>query len=106
LDAVRVVAAGEAMPAPTVTGRLITELARQRPRPAGAAALLAALIAAGDQGPRVERNCRSVSDYYTKSDLTISGPSWRTATCPLREVGLLGRLPPTHQEDCPQWMVS
>ncbi len=37
-DAVRVVAAGEALLAPTVTRRLISEFARQRPRPAAPAA--------------------------------------------------------------------
>jgi DNA-binding NarL/FixJ family response regulator len=36
-DAVRVVAAGDALLAPTVTRRLIAEFARQRPRPAPAA---------------------------------------------------------------------
>jgi DNA-binding NarL/FixJ family response regulator len=36
-DAVRVVAAGEALLAPTVTRRLISEFARLRPRPAPAA---------------------------------------------------------------------
>ena len=40
-DAVRVVAAGEALLAPAVTRRLIAEFARLRPRPAAAAAALA-----------------------------------------------------------------
>jgi DNA-binding NarL/FixJ family response regulator len=42
-DAVRVVAAGEALLAPTVTRRLIAEFARQRPRPARPVARLAEL---------------------------------------------------------------
>jgi DNA-binding NarL/FixJ family response regulator len=42
-DAVRVVAAGEALLAPTVTRRLIAEFARQRPRPAGPGPVLPAL---------------------------------------------------------------
>jgi DNA-binding NarL/FixJ family response regulator len=42
-DAVRVVAAGEALLAPTITRRLIGEFARLRPRPAQAPALLAGL---------------------------------------------------------------
>ncbi|HEY2579436.1 MAG TPA: response regulator transcription factor [Streptosporangiaceae bacterium] len=43
-DAVRVIAAGQALLAPTVTRRLISEFARQRPRPAApATAALAAL---------------------------------------------------------------
>ena len=42
-DAVRVVAAGEALLAPTVTRRLIAEFARQRPRPVAAAPVLPAL---------------------------------------------------------------
>ncbi|TDC48715.1 response regulator transcription factor [Jiangella ureilytica] len=42
-DAVRVVAAGEALLAPSVTRRLIAEFARLRPRPAAPAAGLAAL---------------------------------------------------------------
>jgi DNA-binding NarL/FixJ family response regulator len=42
-DAVRVVAAGEALLAPAVTRRLISEFARLRPRPAAATPALAAL---------------------------------------------------------------
>ncbi len=42
-DAVRVVAAGEALLAPTVTRRLIAEFARQRPRPARPGSRLAGL---------------------------------------------------------------
>jgi len=42
-DAVRVVAAGEALLAPAVTRRLISEFARQRPRPTPVPALLDAL---------------------------------------------------------------
>jgi DNA-binding NarL/FixJ family response regulator len=42
-DAVRVVAAGEALLAPTVTRRLITEFARQRPRSSPGSAALATL---------------------------------------------------------------
>lgn len=42
-DAVRVVAAGEALLAPTVTRRLIDEFARQRPAPANVDAALASL---------------------------------------------------------------
>jgi DNA-binding NarL/FixJ family response regulator len=42
-DAVRVVAAGEALLAPAVTRRLIAEFARQRPRPPAAALPLAGL---------------------------------------------------------------
>jgi DNA-binding NarL/FixJ family response regulator len=42
-EAVRVVAAGEALLAPTVTRRLIQEFARLRPRPPGRSAALASL---------------------------------------------------------------
>ena len=42
-DAVRVIAAGDALLAPTVTKRLIGEFARQRPRPAPAAPAFGAL---------------------------------------------------------------
>ena len=42
-DAVRVVAAGEALLDPAVTRRLIGEFARLRPRPAAASSLLAGL---------------------------------------------------------------
>lgn len=45
-DAVRVVAAGEALLAPAVTRRLISEFARQRPRPPGAAGTGAGSLAA------------------------------------------------------------
>src|SRR5579871_5217173 len=49
-DAVRVVAAGDALLAPTVTRRLIAEFAGQRPRPGNAAVPGAAALVAGVPG--------------------------------------------------------
>jgi DNA-binding NarL/FixJ family response regulator len=62
-DAVRVVAAGEALLAPTVTRRLITEFARQRPRPARPAAGLAALT------PRETEVLRLIAEGLSNTEI-------------------------------------
>jgi DNA-binding NarL/FixJ family response regulator len=63
-DAVRVVAAGEALLAPTVTRRLISEFARQRPRPdAPATAALGALT------PRETQVLRLVAEGLSNPEI-------------------------------------
>jgi DNA-binding NarL/FixJ family response regulator len=62
-DAVRVVAAGEALLAPTVTRRLITEFARQRRRPARPAVGLAALT------PRETEVLRLIAEGLSNTEI-------------------------------------
>jgi DNA-binding NarL/FixJ family response regulator len=62
-DAVRVVAAGEALLAPTVTRRLITEFARQRRWPARPAAALAALT------PRETEVLRLIAEGLSNTEI-------------------------------------
>jgi DNA-binding NarL/FixJ family response regulator len=63
-DAVRVVAAGEALLAPTVTRRLIGEFARQRPKPGGpASAALGALT------PRETQVLRLVAEGLSNQEI-------------------------------------
>jgi DNA-binding NarL/FixJ family response regulator len=62
-DAVRVVAAGEALLAPTVTRRLITEFARQRPRPARPSPSLASLT------PRETEVLRLIAEGLSNTEI-------------------------------------
>jgi DNA-binding NarL/FixJ family response regulator len=62
-DAVRVIAAGEALLAPTVTRRLIGEFARQRPHSGAGSAALAALT------PRETQVLRLVAEGLSNSEI-------------------------------------
>jgi DNA-binding NarL/FixJ family response regulator len=62
-DAVRVISAGEALLAPTVTRRLIGEFARQRPRSGARSAALAALT------PRETEVLRLVAEGLSNSEI-------------------------------------
>jgi DNA-binding NarL/FixJ family response regulator len=78
-DAVRVIAAGEALLAPTVTRRLIGEFARQRPRPARPGPAFGALtpretevlrlVAAGLSNPEIARRL-VVTDETVKTHVS------------------------------------
>jgi DNA-binding NarL/FixJ family response regulator len=66
-DAVRVVAAGGALLAPTVTRRLIAEFARQRPRPAAERSRVEALT--GVLTPREVEVLRLVAEGLSNSEI-------------------------------------
>jgi len=66
-DAVRVIAAGEALLAPAVTRRLISEFARIRPRPDGAQA--AALAALSTLTPRETQVLRLVAEGLSNGEI-------------------------------------
>ncbi len=63
-DAVRIIAAGQALLAPTVTRRLIGEFARQRPRPAGPPA-----AALGTLTPRETQVLRLVAEGQSNPEI-------------------------------------
>ncbi|MFD0690289.1 response regulator [Actinomadura fibrosa] len=90
-DAVRVVAAGEALLAPTVTRRLIGEFARLRPRPSGPSPLLEALT------PRETDVLRLVAEGLTNAEiaarLVVGEETVKThVSRVLRKLGLRDRV--------------
>jgi DNA-binding NarL/FixJ family response regulator len=75
-DAVRVIAAGEALLAPTVTRRLISQFTRQRPRPDAPAAVLGTLTPRETQVLRLV--AEGLSNHEISAQLTVSEETIKT----------------------------